>query len=246
MTTSLLRNWSTGMVGATFIALGITVTAPSHATTLTSSATYGDDMAGMVVTAGFLNGGSQTATWGVTGSNAGGAFGTKWSLTQSGNTFSNPWTFSNSGQSIVSLKINAVPGNTVFDIVEDYELTPGSADGEPFTVVSGSAPNSFAYSDAIDISKGDLFGTLSLNYNNGFTGKLTYIADTDSGTQNDPVVVAVTPNNPVVVAVTPNNPGATPVPFEFSPGLMILVLGAASSIAQLGSKKYFESVFSNN
>jgi len=151
-------------------------------------------MAGMLVTADFVGGGSQTVTWGITGYQSGGAFGTDWSLTESGDTFFKPWTFSNSGQSIVSLVINAIPGNTTFDTIDTLVEPPntaGSGRGVPFYVLSGLAPASFAYSDPIDISEGDLFGTLSLNYSKGFTGKLTFLATTDNGTPNDPVAVAV-------------------------------------------------------
>ena len=197
MSISLLRSLSTGVIGATFIALG-TVAAPSYATTISTSSTFGDDMAGMEVTVDFLGGGSQTATWGVTGSNAGGAFGNSWSLTQSGDTFSAPWTFSNSGQSITSLAINAVPGNTAFDTIytiEEPPSSPSSALGIPFTVLSGSAPSSYAYSEEIVSSNGDLFGTLSLSYGNGFSGTMTYLADTDNGTLDDPVVAVPEPSS---------------------------------------------------
>ena len=192
MTTSLLRNLSTGIVGVTLIALETIVAAPSYATTLSLDSTFGDNMTGMKVTADFLGGGSQTATWGVTGLNSGGAFGTDWSLTQSGDTFFDPWTFTNNGQSITSLAVNGVSGNTAFDTI--YTLveppsTPASANGKPFTVLSGSAPTSFAYSAPIDISKGDLFGDLSLNYSDGFTGTATFVADTDNGTADNPVSV---------------------------------------------------------
>lgn len=186
-----LRNLSTSLVGATFIALG-TVVAPSHATILSLDPTFGDDMSGMLVTVDFLGGGSQTATWGTTASEAGGAFGTDWSLSVSGDTFFDPWTFSNSGKSIVSLVTQAIPGNTAFDTIysiEEPPSTPGSALGIPFTVLSGQAPDSFVYSDKIDISEGDLFGTLSLSYSGGFTGEMTYLADTDNGTSDGPVAV---------------------------------------------------------
>lgn len=186
MATSLLRNLSTGLVGATIIGLGTTVAAPSYAVTLVDlDRTFGDDMAGMLVTVDFLDGGSETATWEATGPDAGGAFGTGWSVTQSGDTFFDPWAFTNTGEGIASLVINANPGNTAFDTIDTIEeppSTPGSANGIPFTVLSGPAPDSFAYSDEVDISEGDLFGTLALNYDDGFTGTttVTYRADTDN------------------------------------------------------------------
>jgi len=194
MATSFLRNLSTSIIGAVFIALGTTAISPSHATTISDNSTFGNTMAGMSVTADFVGGGSQTVTWGVTGSQAGGAFGTDWSLTEIGDTFSQPWTFSNSGQSITSLVINAIPGNTTFDTIDtlvEPPNTPGSGRGISFYVLAGLAPASFAYSNPIDISQGDLFGTLSLSYSQGFTGKLNFLATTDSGTPDDPVTAAV-------------------------------------------------------
>lgn len=183
-----ILKFSAGMVGGTFIALG--AAAPSYATTLSVGNTYGDTMAGIEVTAGFLDGGSQAVTWSATGPNAGGVSGSDWSLSVSGDTFFAPWTLSNTGQGIVSLVINAIPGNTVFDTIDtlvEPPSTPLSARGIPLTVVSGPAPTSFAYSDPIDISAGDLFGTLSVSYSAGFTGTATYRADTDSGTGVTPV-----------------------------------------------------------
>ena len=214
MTISSYKNLFTGVVGAVFIALGTTATSPSYATTISGNSTFGDTMAGMSVTADFVGGGSQTVTWGVTGSQAGGAFGTGWLLTETGDTFSQPWTFSNSGQSITSLVINAIPGNTAFDTIDtlvEPPNTPGSGRGISFYVLSGLAPASFAYSDPIDVSQGDLFGTLSLNYSQGFTGKLTFLATTDSG--------------------TPDNPVATPVP---EPSRMLtVVIGAFGAVLLL-------------
>ncbi|XHX78063.1 MAG: PTPA-CTERM sorting domain-containing protein [Stenomitos frigidus ULC029] len=175
------------IVGAAFIAFGTISALPSHATTLTGFQTFGNQMAGMKVTADFLAGGSETLTWAATGPGAGGVSGSGWSLLQSGDTFSSPWTFAaDSGKAIRSLLINAIPGNTVFDNGSNPS-TPGSFNGTSFTVQTGTAPTSFGYSVPIDISLGDLFGSLSLNYATGFTGSMTFLADTDSGTTNDPV-----------------------------------------------------------
>lgn len=199
MCISYLKKISVGIVGATAIAVG-TAAAPSQATTLTGFATYGDTMAGINVTANFLGGGSESVTWSATSdptnvydANSGGAFGTNWSLTQAGNTFGSPWKLSNVGRSIASLAINAIPGNTVFntDLYDDNGnsiYTPGSGGGWTFQALSGvNAPSSFTYSVPIDISIGDLFGTLSLKWNSGFNGQMQFIADTDSGSAIDPV-----------------------------------------------------------
>jgi hypothetical protein len=124
MTSSLFDNQLARLVGATLILLG-TAAAPSQAKTkLTGFSTYGDMMSGMRVTAGFWDGSSQSIFWGATGRRSGGAFGSNWSLTESGNSFDSPWTFSNYGQGITSLVIDAIPGNTVFDNIRKEEVTP--------------------------------------------------------------------------------------------------------------------------
>lgn len=189
MISSLFNNQSTRILGATLILFG-TAALPSQATTLTGFTTYASMMAGMRVTASFADGTSQSAIWQDTGGRSGGAFGSTWSLTATGNTFNEPWTFSNTGLGITSLVIDAISGNSVFDIYpygDDLPQTDGSADGWGFQTTAGQKPDSSAYSDIIDISQGDLFGKLSLYWQSGFTGQMQFRADTDSGSNDDPV-----------------------------------------------------------
>lgn len=192
MTTALFPHLSMCVVGATVILLGA-ASVPSQATTLTGFTTYGDMMGGMHVTATFLDGSAEKIIWGGTGKESGGAFGNGWFLRQSGNTYDSPWTFRNLGQAVTSLVIDAIPGNTVFDnypLLKGPLQTDGSAEGWSFQPLVGQTPNlGFAYSNPIDISKGDLFGTLSLywGWGGGFTGTLNFRADTDSGSNHDPV-----------------------------------------------------------
>jgi hypothetical protein len=202
MTSSLLKNQSTRIIGATFILLGV-ASAPSEATTLTGFSTDGSMMSGIEVTAGFLDGTSQTLIWGATGDKSGGVFGPNWSLTESGNSFDSPWILSNFGQGLTSLVIDTIPGNTVFDIYpygEGLPHTDGSADGWGYQTLAGQSPNGAAYTDPIDISAGDLFGTLSLYWTSGFTGTMLFRADTDTGSSRDPVQ----PRDPVVRNSPPN------------------------------------------
>ncbi|HEY9822190.1 MAG TPA: hypothetical protein V6D35_15675, partial [Candidatus Sericytochromatia bacterium] len=186
MTSFLFNNQSTRLLGAALILLGTTAL-PSEATTLTGFTTTGNMMAGMRVTASFVDGFSESVTWQSTGSSSGGAFGSGWSLTESDNSFDSPWTFSNTNKGITSLVIDAIPGNSVFDNVAKEEITSGSADGWGFETLAGQSPNSSIYSDPIDISRGDLFGKLSLYWNSGFTGTMKFRADTDTGSSKDPV-----------------------------------------------------------
>lgn len=216
---SFLKKQSTRLVGTMFILLGSA--AASQATTLTGYATYGNMMSGMRVTANFLDGSSQTLTWGATDARSGGVFSNTWSLTQSGNTYapdnSNPeaaaWILTNYGAGITSLVIDAIPGNTVFDNVYEVNTplqTPGSERGWPFQVVSGLGPSSFNFSTPIDISYGDLFGKLSLYWNTGFTGILRFFADADSGTSSDPV----RPRDPIAYNSPPTVYFAAPTIYE--------------------------------
>lgn len=188
MSISILTKTLSFTLGASAL-VGATFASPARATTLTGYTTNGADMAGMKVTVNFLGGGSETQTWAATGSNSGAALGADWSLSQSKTTFGNPWSFNYTGlDAITSLIIDAVPGNTVFDIGTNPS-TPGSASGWSFSAQGGLAPSSYNYSVPIDISTGDLFGKLSLFWDNGFgtNDSLRFIADTDSGTIDDPV-----------------------------------------------------------
>ena len=184
-----------------------TAAIPSQATTLTGFTTTGDMMAGIQVTASFVDGTSETAIWQSTTNISGGAFGSGWSLTEAGNSFDAPWTFSNTGQAITSLVIDAIPGNSVFDNVAVKEITPGSADGWGFQTLLGLSPDASAYSEVIDTSQGDLFGKLSLYWTSGFTGMMKFRADTDTGSSNDPVK----PKDPVARNTPPTVDFSLPI-----------------------------------
>ncbi len=188
------KYWLQSIVGGVVIGTGAAIAAPAEALTLSGFATFGSQMSGMEVTVNYVGGGSQTAIWQATSPLAGGAFGTGWSLSLAEDSFSTPWQFltqTGSTQAIASLMINAVPGNTVFDTIFGVEGTPGSANGSPFTVVSGNAPTSFAYSTAIVGAEDDLRGVLTLNWSAGFSGELLFETDTDNGTNIEPVQAAV-------------------------------------------------------
>jgi hypothetical protein len=202
--------------------LGAMPQAASAATALTGYQTTGNLMDGMRVTVGYLNGGFETQTWGTVGrasNKSGGAFGSSWSLTQTGDTFGFrdgnwwPWTLDVSGnRPIAAINIDAVPGNTVFDNISGRTVTPNSADGRPFTLYySDNGPNAVDYTVPIDISQGDLFGQLTLSWNQGFSGRLQFLADTDNGTNTNPVQVAAPPPVPPPPAPVPPPPPA-PVP----------------------------------
>lgn len=172
---------------------------PAYSTVIMSNVT-GADMAGIAVTINFDGGGSETATWVTTGTDgsvanqegyAGGAFGSGWSLTQQGDSFGDiapggqllgVWTLTNnSGVSFLSLAIDALMANIVFDNLFSVEGTPGSTVGRPFVSGPANAPGSTVYSDLF--SAPDLYGSLTLDW--GQTGFATgntfrFMADTDA------------------------------------------------------------------
>lgn len=168
-------------------------------TALTGFSTTGSMMNGMKVTAFFADATSQPATWGTTGADAGGAFGTGWSLIESGDTFGGAWTLSNdSGKAITKVLIDAGPGDTVFDI--DWgvnggeEGTVGSALGLRLgNVVNGNGLDIVAtYTDRVAVSPnapvGDLWRFLEIAFDNagGYgsgridTRALSFWQDTDN------------------------------------------------------------------
>jgi len=128
-------------------------------TGLTQFATNGDDMDGMIVTAQFASGASQQLVWGTTGVNTGGATGSLFSLTLSGDTFTQSWNLTNLNQdsALTNLTINAAPGNTVFDIIATPDTTPGSASGLAFVDRSASVGGSISvlYSNPVALTGED-------------------------------------------------------------------------------------------
>lgn len=149
-------------------------------TALTGFQTYGDIMAGMKVTVTDSNGVSSTALWAPTGFQAGAATGSGWSLSESGDTFSNNWTLV-STFAISKLLIDAGLGDTVFDTqaIGDVEGTTGSARGMHIT----DNINSIFYRDYVTLTgfqpAGDLFRTLQIDFVTP-TNSYSFLTDTDN------------------------------------------------------------------
>jgi len=167
---------------------------------LSGYSTWGDDMVGMQITA-FYGASSETMSWAATGSGAGAASGTNWSLAESGDTFGGYWTLTNNMTvAIDRLLINAAPGDTVLDISWPPGATnpgpsggtPGSERGWTFALVSG--PDSLdilaTYRNGVAITGndpvGDLWAQLDLQFTSaggfGPQSTLVFIADTDMST----------------------------------------------------------------
>ncbi len=179
-------------------------------TALTGFATDGAMMDGMQVTAWFVGGSSQTATWADTGANSGSAAGTNWSLAETGDTFGGTWTLTNNTSlALTQLLIDASQGDTVYDRMWPADFTgnpgdpgsvtgtPGSARGWTFDVTGNTDAglNILAtYRDEVALSGnapvGDLYRYLDIQFlapaaGGGGAGLpsqgvLTYISDTDN------------------------------------------------------------------
>ena len=243
---AFIKKYSIAIASVGAIALGANFAAPVQAqqTVITGFSTGGDDMDGMEVIVEFLNGTVEQEIWGTTGPDAGGAFGTDWDLTFSGSTtFDAPWTFN--ALEVASLTINGIPGNTAFDD-GSFPSTPGSSGGWSFEVTSGEAPDAWQYSIPIDISEGDIWGTLSMNWLDGFTGSMQFIADTDNGSASNPIASAqVAPAqdapdrvNPPIAPVAASAPTHIP-----EPGTAIALLGvAALGVGSIRRRKQDQSL----
>ncbi|MBY0507443.1 MAG: hypothetical protein K2X03_26250 [Bryobacteraceae bacterium] len=169
---------------------------PLSINSLTGLPTTGDLMDGMIITATFSNGQTQTCVWAATGAGAGGCAGGaaangSFSLNVSGDTETNPFQLTNLSTTalLLSLTLNAAPANAVFDIITAPGLTPGSGFGQ---AVSGftptGAPNGLGtYSNIVNLgtdpAQGDLYTQLVIEFGAlglapGIVG--TFVADTDS------------------------------------------------------------------
>jgi hypothetical protein len=171
--------------------LGTTQGTSGIATSVTTGATMG----GTQVTAFFANGSSQTVPWVGVGLGMGGATGTNWSLTESGDTDIASWSLINStGLGLTKLLIDGGPGKTIFDRTFGGQMgTPGTSLGRDFTVTSGlqNSDNILAiYHDQVAVLPnapvGDIFRSLEVDFLNtgGFASGRTlgFGADTDTTT----------------------------------------------------------------
>lgn len=145
---------------------------------LTGYATTGAQMAGLLVTATFSSGFTQTLAWATTGAQSGGVSGNGWSLSTTGDTFSSlfNYTVDAARGQLLGLVLNASGSNqvTLFDTTFGGATgTVGSATGRTFEIASGCASCNVTatYSNTVAITGaaavGDLFHVLSLSFVNG-------------------------------------------------------------------------------
>jgi hypothetical protein len=171
---------STGQAAVTVLT---NLSNPQHTTAVSGFSTFGDMMDGMVVTVN----GADTGIWGTTGVGAGAASGAGWSLAVTGDTFFSNWVLT-SNMEMNSLRIDAGPGDTMFDVLPDDEYTPGSALGRPFTLVDAggfAGDIDVVYSGPVRLTgdpfQGDLFRFMAISFSTPFRqGTMLFLADTDN------------------------------------------------------------------
>jgi hypothetical protein len=166
------------------VTLIVNSSTPYTTTALTGFATFGDQLAGMMVTATRPGGVNDTAMWAALSSGCGSVSGTGWSVAQCGDTFETEWTL-DSTVPIASLFFDAGVGNAVFDLsTGDFAVTEGSARGLTFTTTFPT-PITATYSGPVALGgsspAGDLFRFLQLDFTSSpFQGTLTFMQDADS------------------------------------------------------------------
>lgn len=152
--------------------------------------TTGADMSGMTVTLNFFDGSSETATWETTGFQAGGAFGTGWSVSVDGDTFVSDWAADFGDLIVDSMVLDGRPGLTLFDLTFNNTTgTAGSAAGQDFeSDLANDASVTATYSRQVqvggDAPVGDLWSVLTVSFADLISeqpfGRFTFVQDTDN------------------------------------------------------------------
>ena len=153
---------------------------------LSDYATDGSMMNGMTVTAYLGDGTSQTATFNADGGSESGSaiVSGGWGLWEAGNTYVNDWTFmvyDTFASTITRIVINAMLGDTVFDVSADAHRSPGSAFGKNTHLYEGTA----TYSNPVSVGGifyGDLYGMLDITLTTPLEGgdRFSFFSDTDN------------------------------------------------------------------
>ena len=174
-----------------------------HSTaSLSTSATSGGSMTGMVVTVNFADHTSSTGVWSASSLVSGLAFADGWSLAVIGSTYSNPWILSNTGTrgTIVGFSIDGAPADVGFDMIPSPDLTPSSDPGRPFSNVSESFATVLSadavYSNRLFVGGtfyGDMYEQLTVSFAGGLLAdaQLEFLADTDNASGSIGVMPSV-------------------------------------------------------
>jgi len=165
---------------------------------LSGFTTDGSQQNGMEVTVFFSDGSSETIVWAATGASTGGVTGTGWSMTLGGDSFTTPFVMTAGNVQIAGFSMNGRPGvGTIFDIVLDPALSPGSARGKPFELFgdlpTGIETINVEYTDRLLVAGtfyGDLYTVMNVDFDGRFlsNGTLSFISDTDNSRFDSPIV----------------------------------------------------------
>ncbi|NJO14204.1 MAG: hypothetical protein HC877_00165 [Thioploca sp.] len=137
-----------------------------------------------------------------------------WMLVETGDTWNKYWTIiTDPGVTVFSIEIDAWHNtngsgkHAVFDIIHGSIVTPGSADGYPFTKKqppNWPADTQVVYSTPVlgGVPSGDLYGVMTINFPSGFSGaatapiggQLMFRADTDCMPVNQGEVLSYNPD----------------------------------------------------
>lgn len=165
----------------------------SAARTVTSVSTFkttGADLSGMRVTALFSDGFAQSGAWAASGLTSGGVTSPGFNLNLGSDSFHTTWKLLNTGSAtLLSLLLEGVFGDTVFDRTNPRPGTDGSAQGRDFAATSRVAGEiEVTYSGPVKVegadSVGDLWTTMLIDFAgiNGVASgsSFTFRQDTDN------------------------------------------------------------------
>lgn len=152
-----------------------------------SSSVSGADLAGMSVNVTYVDGGSESLTWGATSSSAGGATSSDFSLSTQWFEFA-----LNTTRLMSSMSLSALGLDSVFDIYPLSEGidTPGSLRGVAFNVRSGDQDGDIDVSFANQVLVrghmigNDLYTDMTVDFTGldagGFMGSMEFVTDLDA------------------------------------------------------------------
>ena len=152
--------------------------------------TEGDGMDGMLVTARFEDGFTQTLTWETLNASIGfgGVVGDNWRLDLLGSSAGEGWLIRNNRASrLMSFSIDGRPGDTAFDVIDHTEETPDSRLGRPFITSRFEMNVDVTYSFAVRLADLDPYYDLYTRMDVDFSRQgglqpateLSFAADTD-------------------------------------------------------------------
>lgn len=166
---------------------------PTNVLKIDEFAVFGDMMAGMEVSVKMMDGSSDSCVWAALGVGSGGCNGTKFQVSQSGDTYTGLWRLSRIGSvNIAMIAFNGLKGGVVFDRTFGGLVgTPGSALGGDAIGGTTGDNGEATYLNPVAVKPmapvGDVFARMVINFDFGRGIRAAYWrADTDLATP-DPV-----------------------------------------------------------